>query len=37
VIEFIHGLFDFTFCNGRQAPVFREVLPYESIGFLVQP
>ena len=36
MIKFIHGLFNFIFCNGRQVPVFREVLPYESIGILIQ-
>ena len=36
VIEFIHGLFNFAYCNGRQIPVFREVLPDESIGILIQ-
>ena len=30
------ALFNFTFCNGRQVEVFREVLPYESISVLVQ-
>ena len=36
MIEFIHGLFNLTLDDGRQIPIFREVLPYESIGILIQ-
>ena len=36
VFEFVHGPFDFMFCHGGQIPVFREVLPNEFVGVLVQ-
>ena len=36
MIEFIHGIFNFTFCNGCQIPVFREVLSNEAIGIFIQ-
>jgi hypothetical protein len=35
MIEYIHGLFNLTLGDSRQVPVFREVLPYESIGILI--
>jgi len=37
VVKFIHGHFNFTLGDGRQVSVFREVLPDEPVGVLVQP
>ena len=35
-VKFIHGFFNFTFCNSRQVPGFRDAPPYESIGILIK-
>lgn len=36
MIELIHGLFNFTLCNGLQVPVFREILSNVAIGIFVK-
>ena len=37
VIEFIYDLIDFMLSDGGQVPMYREVLPDQASGILVQP